>query len=113
MTAAMDYDFLHLKYLEKEIYERPLHLYTSIVGRGLILRRVELPKEGTVELPCEQPMVLPEEVPSEEEVPLVSSEEELVELPVEQPILPLEKVTSKVEVPLESLEEELMELPAV
>jgi hypothetical protein len=51
-----------------------------------------------------------------EEVPLVSSEEELVELPVEQPILLLEKVTSEEEVPLESLEsleEEPTELPAV
>lgn len=34
---GMDYNCLQRKYLEQEIYVKPLHLYTSVFGGGLIL----------------------------------------------------------------------------
>jgi hypothetical protein len=43
ICLGMDYPFLQPKYLEKEFTGGQLHLYTSVFGAGLILRRVELP----------------------------------------------------------------------
>jgi hypothetical protein len=41
---GMDYPYLQPRHLEKEFRGGQLHLYTSVFGSSLILRRVELPE---------------------------------------------------------------------
>jgi hypothetical protein len=68
VCLGIDYPFLQPRHLEKELRGGQLHLYTSVFGGSLILRRVELPEAlGAVDKPLVQAAPLPE-LPEDKEV---------------------------------------------